>query len=147
MGTPKSPKEMETLPSSSSNCEPSYERHILEFGDETLLNIVQFLLKDKFDHCDLVSLAATCRKFDSLLQDRSLCQVIKFNWCMKVSRDVLAGYLRQRTRCEIVNKLDITDLYWVPSGILRDVMVQMPNLEVPQTAFLTLLVMQIPCTY
>lgn len=124
-------QEMGTLvPSVSANGTSSYEHHILEFGDETLLNIIQFLLKDKFDHCDLVSLAATCQKFDVLLQDRSLCQVIKFTWSLKTSRDILVGYLRQRTRCELLNKLQITDLYWVPSGILRDVVVQMPNLKV-----------------
>lgn len=115
----------------ADNNEVAYERHhILKFGDETLLHIIRFLHGSNFDHSDLVSLAGTCVKLNSLLLDRSLCEVIKFTWAMQVARGTLVGYIKQRTRCDFVTKLDITDLYWVPSGTLRDAVVQMRNLKV-----------------
>ncbi|CAL8121818.1 unnamed protein product [Orchesella dallaii] len=103
--------------------------HILEFGDETLLHMVQYLHGSDFDHGDLVNLALTCKRFESLLQDRSVSEVIKLIWSLKASRDALVGYLRQRNRTELVTKLHITDVYWVPSGVLRDAVVHMHNLK------------------
>lgn len=119
-------------------------RHVLEFGDETLLHIVKYLHGPDFNHEALVSLASTCHKFDNLLQDRSLCEVIKFIWSLRSSREALVGYLRQRSRSYLVTKFHITDMYWIPSGVLRDVIAQMPNLQVLQTNFHSLILIYEP---
>ncbi|ODM98809.1 F-box/LRR-repeat protein 18, partial [Orchesella cincta] len=116
----------EKLSSSSNSLQGSTHWSL---GDETLLHMVQYLHGPDFDHGDLVNLALTCKRFEGLLQDRSVSEVIKLVWSLKASRDALVGYLRQRNRAELVTKLHITDLYWVPSGVLRDAVIQMHNLQ------------------
>src|ERR1700753_2296032 len=91
-------------------------------SDEVLLHIIQFL-----DLTDIINLSATCKRMDSLLKDRTVCGNIRITWDMKVDRLVLMKFLRNRERARVVTRLDMTDVYWIPSGVLKDIALPMTN--------------------
>ena len=93
--------------------------------DEVILNIVKYL-----DFVDVINLSGTCRRLESLLKDRSVCGKVRVTWDMKVERLVLMKFLRNAERAAVVTELNLCDMYWIPSSVIKDIAKSMTNLKV-----------------
>lgn len=94
-------------------------------SDEVLLMITQHL-----DLVDVINLSQTCVKFNNLLKDRAVCGDLRLRWHIKISRLDFVKFLRDRQRAALIVKLNLNDVYWVPSGVLRNIVRPLVNLQV-----------------
>ncbi|CAG7837555.1 unnamed protein product [Allacma fusca] len=93
-------------------------------SDEVLLLIIQNL-----GLVDVINLSQTCRKLDDLLKDRTICENLRFDWQLKIERLDFVKFLRNSQRSALITKLNMNDLYWVPSGIIRNIARPLANLK------------------
>ena len=99
---------------------------ITDFSDEILLRVVQELTNIE----DIINLSHTCRKFAGLLQDSSLSRRLVLPWTLHVQRLSLLRYLHQPDRAMLVTSFTINDVYWIPSGIIRNIAIKLRHLRV-----------------
>jgi hypothetical protein len=101
-------------------------------SDELLLHILRYVdANDNEGVQDLVSVGLTCQKLRDLVLDKELCRRMKFTWHIRyMTRSNLPAFITARPRMELVTELDVSDLYWVPSGTLRDAVGKLVNLKV-----------------
>jgi len=116
---------------------------ILSLSDETLLMIFKYIHSSLYDKNsssstlatrDLIRLSQTCSKFRQLTEDKELCRRFAFSWSVEegavVSFLSFVHFFKDTPRAGWVTSLDVTDAYWIPSELLKDVAVQMVNLKV-----------------
>ena len=107
----------------------------MTLSDEVLLLIIR-----RLDVVDVMNLSQTCVKFSNLLRDRQICGDLKVRWNFKIRRLDLVKFLRDRVRASLITKLNMNDVYWVPSGVLRNMCRPMINLEVVEYEYFDLIV-------
>lgn len=95
-------------------------------SDETLLHIFQHI----HTHDDFIRLSETCHRLNELLKDKDFCCRIFLPWYSNLRREMVFRFFRDRVRVAVISQLDFSDLYWLPSGIIRDLVTPMTNLQV-----------------
>jgi len=97
--------------------------------DETLLKILREVHLDGDDEA-LASLSLTCSKMKTLILDKELCDKICIAWWAKVNKSALMAFIKDQPRPALLTRVDLSDLYWVPSWMLRDVLIKLVNVTV-----------------
>ncbi|OXA52358.1 F-box/LRR-repeat protein 18 [Folsomia candida] len=95
-------------------------------SDETLLHIFQHI----HTHDDFIRLSETCHRLNELLKDKDFCCRIFLPWYSNLRREMVFRFFRDRVRVAVISQLDFSDLYWLPSGIIRDLVTPMTNLQI-----------------
>jgi len=98
---------------------------IVELSDEILLLIVA-----NIEIGDIIRLSETCTRFDRLLHDRTLCRHITIPWNVDLQRKTIVRFLVQPDRATIITQLTLHNVYWIPSGVIKGIVVKLKSLQV-----------------
>lgn len=101
--------------------------YIFCLSDEILLHILSYLESVG----DLISLSESCGRFRRLLEDRSVSKRITVRWNVdRVQRASIVRFLTTPCRASMITCLRLNDLYWLPSGTIRDIVLKQKSLQV-----------------
>lgn len=114
--------------SSISHETTTTESYLLNLSDEIILHIFEFFSSN----VELIHVSKTCTRLNNLTRDKYVCQKFKLPWNAQINRSTFTWYFKDRVRSELLTCLDLTDVYWIPSGVIKDVVLGLPNLTVRQ---------------
>lgn len=100
------------------------EMSVLNLPTEVLVHIFEYVKGG-----DKLNLSVTCRRFNEILEVKTLTRKLSFAGCYTASIFHIKCYLKPKIRYENVKEFDLTSCYWLKSIDIRQCVLKLSNLN------------------